>query len=90
MKKGDIDKDAKVLTTTWAMKKKSSGKFRARMNVRGFEQDNGEHYDEDDKAAPVVNDITIRVALVLMLMAGYYANLLDEIGAFLDGRFENG
>jgi hypothetical protein len=27
----------KVLTTTWAMKKKSNGSYRARINARGFE-----------------------------------------------------
>ena len=60
------------------------------MNARGFEQIDGEHYREDDKAAPVVNDITIRIMLVLMIMAGWFATLLDVRGAFLNGRFENG
>lgn len=33
----DVPKGEKILTTTWAMKKKSNGKFRARMNMRGHE-----------------------------------------------------
>jgi hypothetical protein len=28
-------------------------------------------YEEDDKAAPVVNDITIRIAMCLMVMAAW-------------------
>src|SRR5687767_15823172 len=32
----DVPKDAKVLTTTWAIKKKSNGTFRARMKARGL------------------------------------------------------
>ena len=39
--------DVKVLTTTWAMKKKSNYTFRARMNMKGFEQEDREHYVSD-------------------------------------------
>jgi len=40
-----IPSNSKVLTSTWAMKKKASGKFRARLNARGFEQVDGIHCD---------------------------------------------
>ena len=37
--KDDLPKDAKILTSTWAMKKKeASGRYRARLNARGFER----------------------------------------------------
>ena len=36
--KDEVPKDAKVITTTWAMKKKANGRFRARVNARGFMQ----------------------------------------------------
>ena len=65
-----MPKDAKVLTSTWAMKKKSNGKFRATVNARGYEQVNGIHYDADSMAAPAVNKITIGMVFVLMVMAG--------------------
>ncbi|MFO0523114.1 MAG: hypothetical protein ACK515_22215, partial [bacterium] len=42
----DVPPGAKILTSTWAMKKKSNGKFRARLNCRGYEQVPGIHYDE--------------------------------------------
>ena len=55
----EVPEDAKILTSTWAMKKKSNGTFRARLNARGFEQVDGEHYREEDKSSLVVNDVTI-------------------------------
>ena len=84
----DIPEWATVLTTTWAMKKKANGTYRARMVARGFEQIDGEHYDQNDTSSPVVSEITIRVVLVLMLMAGYYAEVIDVCGAFLLGSFD--
>jgi hypothetical protein len=35
----------KVLTTTWAMKKKPNRSYRARINARGFKQLDELHYD---------------------------------------------
>jgi hypothetical protein len=40
----DVPEGAKILMLTWAMKKKANGTYRARMNVRGYEQGDGEHY----------------------------------------------
>jgi hypothetical protein len=82
-----VPKGAKILTTTWAMKKKANGTYRARLNARGFEQIDGVHYDSTTKAAPVVNVITIRLVLVLIIMAGWHAELVDVCGAFLHGEF---
>ena len=71
------------------MKKKASGAYRARMNMRGFEQKDGEHFDSSSISSPVTNDVSIRVALVLMLMANWVAQVVDVKGAFLHGEFEN-
>jgi hypothetical protein len=38
-----LDSQAKILTITWAMKKKASRMYRARINARGFEQVDGIH-----------------------------------------------
>lgn len=64
----EVPKGAKILTSTWAMKKKANGTKRARLNARGFEQVDGEHYNEDDKAAPVVTLSAILVLLTLIVM----------------------
>jgi hypothetical protein len=84
----DLPNNSKVLTSTWAMKKKANGTYRARMNARGFEQINGVHYDETEKAAPVACEITIRIIMVLMVMASWWAELLDVQGAFLTGEMD--
>ena len=78
--KNKVTEDAKVLTSTWAMKKKASS----------YEQVDGEHYDKDTTAAPVVNELTIRIVFLLMIMAGWYAELLDVCGAFIHGKFKKG
>ena len=37
----DIPAAAKILSSTWAMKKKANGQFRARIVARGYEQVDG-------------------------------------------------
>jgi hypothetical protein len=87
----DLPVKAKILTSTWAMKKKSNRVFRARrINARGYEQIDGKHYDGHAISSPVTNDVTIRIVLVLMLMADWVGELLDVKGAFLHGDFEDG
>jgi hypothetical protein len=88
-KREDVPEGSKILTSTWAMKKKADGTQRARINARGYEQVDGVHYDES-KAAPVVNDTTFRIVMVLMVMASFYAIVNDVKGAFLHGDFEPG
>ena len=84
----DVPAGAKILTSTWAMKKKANGTKRARLNARGFEQIDGEHYNEDDKAAPVVTLSAILLLLTLIVMLDWTAVLCDVNGAFLLGDFE--
>ena len=89
VKRNDVPDNAKFVSTTWAMKKKSNGTLRARLNMRGYEQQEGIHYDEQAIASPVTTDVTVRVCMVLMLMAGWTAKLVDIKGAFLHGEFDN-
>ena len=85
VQKASLPKGAKILSNTWAMKKKSSGVYRARLVARGYEQISGKHYDEDSISGPVVSDITIMVVLVLITLGNLYAGMLDVKGAFLLG-----
>jgi Reverse transcriptase (RNA-dependent DNA polymerase). len=87
----DVPKEeAKVIDSTWApLKKKSNGTYRARINAQGFCQVAGVHYDSASISAPVTNDVTIRICLVLMLMMGGVGKLCDVKGAFLHGSFSN-
>ena len=86
------------ITTTWADKLKASGVKRCRVNVRGFEQIAGIHYDPDSKSSPVVNMTSIRIVLTIMAATliwnkatgeyeRYEAQIQDVKGAFLKGRF---
>jgi len=48
----------------------------------------GEHYDEHTKTAPVVNEATIQIIFILMIMALWYSELIDFCSiAFLHGQF---
>jgi hypothetical protein len=86
----DLSKNEKVIDTTWAMKKKSSGILRGKVNVQGFKQIDGQHYDGTSISAPVTNAMTIKLALRWMLMCSEIAHVVDVKGAFLYGEFEDG
>ena len=90
IKMKDVPKNAKILSSTWAMKQKADGTLRARLNARGFEQRPGEHYDETGISSPVVNEASIFIILILMIMAAFDGELNDVKGAFLNGLFSMG
>ena len=88
--KADLPPGTIPIDSTWAMKKKSNGTLRGRLNARGFKQIEGVHYDGSSIHAPVTNSATIRIVFVLMLMAMWMGILLDVNGAFLHGEFTDG
>gem|GEM_PF-6951265 len=90
VRREEVPNDATIITSTWAMKKKSNGAYRARLNGRGYEQIDGEHYDGTSIASPVTNDATIRITMVLMLLATWSAQIVDVKGAFLHGNLDDG
>ena len=87
----DLPSDAKVLSTTWAIKQKTSGEWCGQFNARHFEQLGGQHYFTDTIVAPVTNSNTIQILLTLMCMhPKWIAEIIDVEGVFLQGEFENG
>mmetsp|Transcript_25860 Transcript_25860/g.36805 ORF Transcript_25860/g.36805 Transcript_25860/m.36805 type:complete len:299 (+) Transcript_25860:1255-2151(+) len=88
VKRSEVPDGAKILTSTWAMKQKANVTKRARLNGRGFEQIDGEHYNKDSVASPTVNVITVRVVFVIMLLMCGIGHLINVNGAFLLGGFE--
>ena len=70
------------------MRKKSDGTHHVRLNERVFEQKDGIYYTKDNVLTLVVNDITIRVVFILIIMAAWWAELLDVKGAFPTGIFD--
>ena len=89
--RNEMKKGVKAMTTTWAMKKKPSGKLRGRLNARGYEQVEGKSYYSDSIAAPVTNANSVRIVWVLMATnPEWIAKIVDVEGAFLQGKFVNG
>ena len=88
--KSEVPKGSKILSSTWAMKLKANGTKRARINARGYEQVPGEHYNKTGVAAPVVNEATINIVLILIVLGNLYCELNDVNGAFLTGTFSQG
>ena len=71
-----VDRDQVPVGTTmldlvWVLKKKSNGKKKAQLNVRGFKQVEGEHYDSTNISSPTVSEVSIRAILTLALMANW-------------------
>jgi hypothetical protein len=90
VKLSKLPSDVKVIDTTWAMKKKSNQTLRGRINIRGFKQVKGQHYNASSISAPVTNGMTIKLVLALMLASGGIAHVVDVKGAFLHGEFDDG
>ena len=86
----DVPKDAKILTSTWSMKKKAYGKFCARLIAGGFEQGEQEHYSENDISSPDVNHIVVRICLILHIIVAWQAWIVDVGGSFLNDQFDKG
>jgi hypothetical protein len=89
IKISDLPKGTKLINTTWAMKKKSSGTLRGRVNVQGFHQVEGKRYNEISISALVTDAMTSKMTLTLMLIQGGIAHVVDVKGAFLYGEFED-
>ena len=60
---------SEVITSTLACKKKTNGTYHGSLNARIFMQVAGKLFDLISTAAPVMNDTTIKIVLVLMLLA---------------------
>jgi hypothetical protein len=89
--RSDLPDGEKVLTTTWAFKHKANGSRRGRLNARGYEQLEGEHFMADSVSSPVTNPATIRILILLLCMnPAWICKVEDVEGAFLQGTFENG
>jgi hypothetical protein len=70
--------------------KANGGTYCAHLNARGYKQADGVYYDSYNISTPVKNDVTVRIVLVIMLLAGWVGEIIDMKGAFLHGDFEDG
>ncbi|MGL5074938.1 MAG: reverse transcriptase domain-containing protein, partial [Waterburya sp.] len=84
--RSSIPEGRKLIGSKWVFKEKRDGRFRARLVCLGYSQIPG--VDFSDNYAPVGNDVTFRIVMVLRLMFGFHAVLLDVETAFLYGKLE--
>ena len=88
--KESVPSGTKIIDRMWTCNLKSNGMKRCRLNVCDFKQVDGQSYDSTIIHAPVTSKVTVRLVLVLMLMAGWVAHIVDVKGAFLHGKSEEG
>ena len=70
----------------WVLNIKRNGVFRARLVACGYSQIPGVDFTEN--FAPVINDVTYRILLILSIMKGYKPVLIDVETAFLHGDLD--
>ena len=85
--KEDVLEGTKLVDNAWAMKKKPSGVFRARLAARGFKQEEGKNYSNDNRSSPVITDMSIAIVIVFCILANWSTWITDAEGAFLHGSF---
>ena len=83
IKRADMPRDRRCVKHKWVFDIKRNGVFRARLVACGYSQIAG--VDFTDIYSPVVNDITVRLVLVIMLIHGLDCCLVDVETAFLHG-----
>jgi hypothetical protein len=89
VKESSLPKNTKVIDSTWACKKKSTGKLCEHQNARQFTQVEGVHYGRSSTHAPVTNSGTIQIVLILMILADCLGWIVNVKGAFLHGEFKD-
>ena len=82
VERSSIPEGRRLIGSKWVR----DGRFRARLVCLGYSQILG--VDFSDNYAPVGNDITFRVIMVLRLIYKLHALLLDVETAFLYGKLE--
>lgn len=77
-------KNTKILTSKWVFRQKDDGRFKARLVVRGFEQEYGIDYAET--FSPVVNAVALRIMFALAVKENLKMKVFDVKTAFLHGE----
>ena len=64
--KSKVDRGSNFLGTKWVFKRKSDGRYRARLVVKGYNQISGVDFTESH--SPVACDVSIRIVFVLTIV----------------------
>ena len=84
--KNTIPENRRLIGAKWVFKVKKDGTYRARCVALGYSQIPGVDYTEN--FSPVVNDVTLRAALIIILQMGWSRRTLDVETEFLEGDLE--
>ena len=84
--KKSIPENRPLVGCKWVFKIKRDGTHRARLVALGYSQIPGVDFTEN--YAPVVNDVTFRMVLVIIMIKKLKTRLLDVETAFLHGKLE--
>ena len=84
--KSKVAADRRIIGCKWIFRIKNDGRHRARLCAIGYTQVAGVDYQ--DNFAPVVNDVAFRIAIIMMLVNGWDADIVDIETAFLYGDLE--
>jgi Reverse transcriptase (RNA-dependent DNA polymerase) len=79
--KKDLPAGRELIGNRWVYAQKDDGRYRARTVAKGFSQVPGKDFQEN--LAPVVNDTTFHIMLVLKILLQLYAGQFDIETAFL-------
>ena len=84
----NVPEGCDIIDSTWAMKKKANGNYRACLAARGFKQMQGNSFVHHNISSLVMHGITMSIILVFMPKGKLSAHLVNVNGAFLLGEFK--
>ena len=82
----DMPSGRRCVKCVWVFKIKRDGRFRARLCACGYSQIPGVDFTQN--FSPVVNDMTFRMLITVMIYFGLAAKIVDVETAFLYGRLD--
>ena len=75
-----------LVKSKWVFKIKRNETYRARLVACGYSQIPGVDFAEN--YSPVINDVTFRIMLVMMMMKNWDAKIIDIVTVFLEGDLD--
>ena len=84
--RNDVPKNKKILSMRWVFKVKNDGRYRSRLVEKVFNQVEGVDYHFSH--SPVLNYISIRILLSLILKESFTIKIIDITKAFLESDLE--
>lgn len=76
----------RILSSKWVFKIKDDGRYKARLVVRGCQQQYGIHYEET--FSPVINITSLRILFGIAAKRNYKIKKFDIKTAFLNGKLD--